>query len=256
MIKGKRLIYSKAKMEGKIQKFEVRDIRDGDWYWIPRKVFEDYASKIGVIGLALYNAYASHAREKGIVFPFQKKIAEKLRISVKTIIKYNRILEENGLIKIESRRGKGKTNLVTLLKVENVKEGKLNTEPSSVEVVNPVQRKENNMKENKNKEKEKINGFLVNEVFRYFREVVGNVKGFVPEFDWAKDRRLVKARLENHSLEEIKGLIDWYLNSELSDRLGVSLSACLSAHITNLWKARKGQSKAFEKLYPTWQLEE
>ncbi|MEM3905518.1 MAG: hypothetical protein QXZ17_01410 [Nitrososphaerota archaeon] len=50
-------------MEEEIQKIEVRDIRDGDWYWIPRIVFEDYAPKIGVIGLALYNAYASYARD-------------------------------------------------------------------------------------------------------------------------------------------------------------------------------------------------
>ena len=238
-------------MEKEASKIEVRDIKDGDWYWIPRKVFEDYAPKIGVIGLALYNAYSSYAREKGVAFPSQKKIAEKLNVSVKTIIKYNKILQENGLIKIERRRGKGKTNLVTLLKVENMKEGKLGTEPSSIEVVNPVQRKEN-----KNKEKEKINSSLVNEVFRYFKEAVGGIKGFVPEFDWGKDGRLVKARLQNYSLEEIKELIDWYLNSEISDTLGISLSACLSAHVINIWKARKGQLKALERIYPTWQKRE
>ncbi|MEM3573304.1 MAG: helix-turn-helix domain-containing protein [Nitrososphaeria archaeon] len=126
-------------MKEEIQEIEVRDIKDGDWYWIPRKVFEDYASKIGVIGLALYNAYASYARDKGIAFPSQKIISQKLGISIKTIIKYNKILQSNGLISIEKRKGKGKTNLVTLLKVENLKEGKLGTEPSSVEVVKQVQ---------------------------------------------------------------------------------------------------------------------
>jgi len=43
---------------------EFRSIEDGEWYWIPRRVFEDYASKIGVVGLALYNAYSSYARFK------------------------------------------------------------------------------------------------------------------------------------------------------------------------------------------------
>ncbi|MEM2292801.1 MAG: helix-turn-helix domain-containing protein [candidate division WOR-3 bacterium] len=135
-------------MEEGVQKIEVRDIRDGDWYWIPRRVFEDYAPRIGVIGLALYNAYASYARDKGVAFPSQKMISQKLGISIKTIIKYNKILQGNGLISIEKRKGKGKTNLVTLLKVENLKEGKLGTEPSSVEVVKQVQieRKRNERK--------------------------------------------------------------------------------------------------------------
>ncbi|MEM3448067.1 MAG: helix-turn-helix domain-containing protein [Nitrososphaerota archaeon] len=240
-------------MEKEVQKIEVRDIRDGDWYWIPRKIFEDYAPKMGVIGLALYNAYASYARDKGVAFPSQKIISEKLGISIKTIIKYNKILQENGLIKIEKGKGRGKTNLVTLLKVENVKEGKLGTEPSSVEMVKQVQIERKEMKENKERE---IDGSIISEVFRYFREVVGNSKGFIPEIDFTKDGKLVKARLENHSLEEIKDLIDWYLKSELSDRLGVSLSACLSVHVMNLWKADKNQSLALEKFYPSWQLKE
>jgi len=32
-------------MELENRKIEIRDIEDGDWYWIPRIVFEDYASK-------------------------------------------------------------------------------------------------------------------------------------------------------------------------------------------------------------------
>ena len=67
-------------MEKGISKFEVRDIQDSDWYWISRKIFEDYASKIGVIGLALYNANASYARDKGSAFPSQKTIAENLEL--------------------------------------------------------------------------------------------------------------------------------------------------------------------------------
>lgn len=240
-------------MEKEIPKIEIRDIKDGGWYWIPRKVFEDYASKIGVIGLALYNAYASYARDKEVAFPSQKVISEKLGISVKTVIKYSKILQANGLIKIERWKGKGKTNLVTLLKVKNMKEGKLGTEPSSVEMVKQVQIERKEMKENKERE---IDGSIISEVFRYFREVVGNSKGFIPEFYFAKDGKLVKARLENYSLEEIKALIDWYLKSELSDRLGVSLSACFSAHVMNLWKADKNQSLALERFYPSWQLKE
>ncbi len=76
----------------------------------------------------------------------------------------------------------------------------------------------------------------------------------LPEFDLVKEGRLVRARLKNHSLEEIKELIDWYLSSEVSDMLGVSLSACLSAHVINLWKAGESYSNILERLYPKWRL--
>ena len=55
---------------------EVRDMRNGDWYWVSRLVYEEYTPKIGVIGLALYSAYASYARDKGSAFPSQGRIAK------------------------------------------------------------------------------------------------------------------------------------------------------------------------------------
>jgi len=96
---------------------ETRDIKDGDWYWIQRVVYEDYAQKIGVVGLALYNAYASYAINKGFVFPSQKTISLKLKISIPTISKYNRILEKYGLIKIKSGKRAGVNNVIYLLKI-------------------------------------------------------------------------------------------------------------------------------------------
>ena len=75
------------------------------------------------MGLALYNIYASYAREKGVAFPSQEKIAKTLKISIPTLIKYNKILEENGLIKVEKRKGR-KKNVVLYLDPEVVREAK------------------------------------------------------------------------------------------------------------------------------------
>jgi transposase len=240
-------------MEVETQKIEVRNIKDSDWYWIPRRVFEDYASKIGVIGLALYNAYSSYARDKGIAYPSQKVISQKLGISIKTIIKYNKILQDNGLIKIERKKGKGKTNLVTLLKVENVKEGKYGAVASSVEVLKEVQTKEKNMKENTNVDDKESSAL---DVVEYFKSRVKEAKGFEPEIDWGKDGKLAKKRLKKYSFEEIKQLIDWYLNSKHFDKFGASLSVCLSAFMINLWKASKAGQKSIEAFYPTWHYKE
>jgi transcription initiation factor IIE alpha subunit len=78
---------------------EIKDIRDQDGYWVSTKVLNEYASKVGVIGFALYLAYVIYAKD--LVLPSEEKIAEKLMISMRTLRKYKRILEEYGLIKVE-----------------------------------------------------------------------------------------------------------------------------------------------------------
>jgi len=98
------------------KKFKIRDLRNGDWYWIHKIIYKEYSSKIGATGLALYNAYAYYAN-KGECFPTQKTIAKKLNVSERTIQKFNKILEDNGLIKIESGKTKGTANEIYLLKV-------------------------------------------------------------------------------------------------------------------------------------------
>jgi DNA-binding transcriptional regulator YhcF (GntR family) len=236
-------------MEIENQKIEIRSIRDGDWYWIPRVVFEEYTLKIGVIGLALYNAYSSYARDKGVAFPSQRTLAEKLGLSIKTIIKYNRVLEANGLIKIERKKGKGKTNLVTLLKVENVNQVQTHPVTGSVKVVKEVQIKENNMKENTIEVDAKASPL---DVIDYFKKKVKELKGFCPEIDYGKNGRLAKERLKKYPFEEIKNLIDWYLNSENFEKFGASLSVCLSNFIVNLWKANRVGQRNIESLYPLW----
>jgi len=188
--------------------------------------------------------------DKGVAFPSQKTLAEKLGLSVKTIIKYNRVLEANGLIKIERRKGKGKTNLVTLLKVGNVNQVQNHPVTGSVRVVKEVQTKEKNMKENTIEVDAKASPI---DVIDYFKKRVKEVKGFEPEIDYGKDGRLAKERLKKYSFKEVKELIDWYLSSEHFEKFGASLSICLSNFVVNLWKAFKNGQRSINSLYPIWQ---
>jgi DNA-binding Lrp family transcriptional regulator len=239
-------------MEVQNQKIEIRSIEDGNWYWISRKVLEGFASKIGAIGLALYSAYASYAGNKGVAFPSQRTLAGRLGISVKTIIKYNKKLQENGLIKIEKR--KGRSNLITLLKVEDMNQVQTPPVAGSEGVLNQVQTKENNIKENKLKENTKVDAKASPlDVIDYFKRRVKELKGFYPEIDYGKDGKLAKERLKKYSFNEVKDLIDWYLNSEHFERFGASLSICLSNFIINLWKASKMGQRSISNLYPLWQ---
>ena len=101
------------------KQFIIRDLRNGDWYWIHREVYKNYVEKIGVIGLALYNAYASYSNGEGIAYPSYQTLSKELKISEPTIAKYNKILEENKLIRVDSGKIDGRNNIISLIKIVN-----------------------------------------------------------------------------------------------------------------------------------------
>ena len=93
---------------------------------------------------------------------------------------------------------------------------------------------------------------LVRNIISYFRKKVKEIKGYTPEINWAKEGKLIQQRLKKYSLEEVKNLIDWYLHSKHSQRLGDSLAVCLSTNTINLWKADQVSHEFYlSKLYPT-----
>lgn len=129
-------------MYEKNMKFTIRDQRNGDWYWISRIIYQEYISKIGVIGLSLYNAYASYSFSKQEVFPSQNTISKKLKISIPTLIKYNKRLVKYKLICIYEQ--KGKVNIITLLKVKPLNLVKGCTKPPLGVPLNEVKTNNNN----------------------------------------------------------------------------------------------------------------
>ena len=82
----------------KEQRFEIRDLRDGNWYWIHKSVIKEYAREIGAIGIAVYSFLAVMADSDQSCFPSQKYIGDKLGYSRATVNKALKRLEMNGLI--------------------------------------------------------------------------------------------------------------------------------------------------------------
>ena len=120
---------------------EVRDLRNGDWYWIHKAIYANYTKKIGAIGLALYNAYCHYAnKDSGASYPSVETLRNDLGVSRQTIFKYNEILEKNKLIRIKSGKGRKKVNEVYLLKIKvNVVNKKVNLATEKVNEVDTEQ---------------------------------------------------------------------------------------------------------------------
>ena len=83
--------------------FEIRDLRNGDWYWIHKAVINDYTSKVGATGIIVYSFLASLTDHNQRCFPSQKYIADKLGYSRATVNRALQRLEKNKLIMVEKR---------------------------------------------------------------------------------------------------------------------------------------------------------
>lgn len=83
---------------------EVRDLRNGDWYWIQKTVMQEYASTVGAMGILVYNFLASFADRAQRCFPSQKYIADSLGCSQSTVSRALKLLERCQLIRIERSR--------------------------------------------------------------------------------------------------------------------------------------------------------
>lgn len=73
------------------------------------------------------------------------------------------------------------------------------------------------------------------EIINYFYVEVKENKGFAPEINGYKDGKRLKECLKKYSVKQLKDLIDYYLASEKSDKLAISLSTCLSTDTINHW---------------------
>lgn len=81
--------------------FKLRDIKDGDWYWVNKSIIFDYAKKINATGIMVYSLLACFANKNQSCFPSQKYISEKLGCSRATVNRTLKELEDKGLIRIE-----------------------------------------------------------------------------------------------------------------------------------------------------------
>jgi len=88
-------------------KSEVRDFKNGDWYWINKKVLQLHSRCLKASGIAVYNALASFTNSKTqTCFPTQRAIAELVGISKRTVIRRIKELQKLGLIDVEKRSGR------------------------------------------------------------------------------------------------------------------------------------------------------
>jgi len=97
------------------EKIKVRDVRNGDWYWVSKVLLDEYGDKLKPIGIAIYNCLAAHANQEGFCFPSHKYIADKIGASISSVQRGIRQLIKLQIIRKSRQRYH---NVYYLLKVD------------------------------------------------------------------------------------------------------------------------------------------
>lgn len=93
----------------------IRSIKDGPWYWINKKLLQDFGKILSPSGIAVYNVLAKYSNSSTqSCFPSQKKIADEIGISRKTVREKIKEIEKLGLLHIKRKRG---ACIYTLLRI-------------------------------------------------------------------------------------------------------------------------------------------
>ena len=136
------------------EKIKVRDLRNGDWYWISKVLLDEYGGKIKPIGIAVYNCLAEHANQEGFCFPSHKHIADRIGASISSVQRGIRQMIKLGIIRKGRRRY---SNVYYLLKLDRSDRPNSNKTGQSDLHIGHTDRSDRSVgTTNKNKEKEFI----------------------------------------------------------------------------------------------------
>lgn len=79
----------------------------------------------------------------------------------------------------------------------------------------------------------------VKEIIEHFYSTCKEQRGFKPAISGKKDGAMVKSVLKSMDAESVKDCISFFLRGEKADKVGISISAALSAHSVNLWRQKQ-----------------
>jgi len=137
-----------------IPKIKVRDLRNGDWYWISKTVIDHYGATIKPIGIALYNCLAKHANQASFCFPSQAFIAKEIGSSVASV---KRSIDQLIRLELISKERKKYCNIYYLLKLDSSRRAISQIAQSEPQIAHRELSDSSPGTTNKNKEQEYIN---------------------------------------------------------------------------------------------------
>jgi len=118
----------------------------------------------------------------------------------------------------------------------SVSPGKLEHNIKNVTINNSIEGLQGRSPE---KEKSETSDPRIPKIIKFFIEACSEIKGFKPQVSWAAEGAMLKRYLKEYSEEDLTEELDWFLGSELSNRLGCTIKVALSNYVFNKWLAQR-----------------
>lgn len=116
------------------QKFEVRDLRRKEKFFVDDLYLNGYAKKCGIYATGVYLSLCRHANREQQCYPSIGKIAEELDISRSQVIRVIKVLKKHNIIKV-IRIGKKLNNRYLLLDKSEWSGGNFTSVPQKLHLV-------------------------------------------------------------------------------------------------------------------------
>lgn len=226
---------------------------------IPEELMKSKALSFGA--KFLFGIIAKANRE-GVKWPISY-LSKRMGCGNRETQKRIKELEECNLIKVIPNKGKVNEYCINLELIQIIQtpeqtgRGEQDVQGGGEHPVHPI--KDSNIKETS---KEGNSASPVAKIRNFFIEECKKRKGIEPEMAFGKEGRLLKEKLKRYTPEQLIDLIDKFLNSNVGEKLGWTLSICLSAPVINQWLAGRlekpkrpyFQGKPMRQIYGRWQV--
>jgi DNA-binding MarR family transcriptional regulator len=179
-----------------MEEFKVRDLRDGNWYWVPKEVLT--SDKLNGSDKLIYSALAYYANNKTQgSYPSITTICNLIKISRPTVVNGIKKLVELGFI--SKTENKGKTSYYNLLKLIDTSKNSLLVSKSSLLVKNRHYTSKNKTRVSKNSRHGLVKNRHTNNSFNKTKKTKG--KNFV--FEDSSDVGSTTQTLDNNPVSSL-----------------------------------------------------
>lgn len=133
------------------------------------------------------------------------------------------------------------TTIITIIKYEEYQKDD-NTIQQTIQQKDSRRYINKNVKNEKNKEVAKSDNTPIKEIIAYFCDSAKEKYNFIYKVNAIKDVPIIKSRLKEKSVEDIKNVLNWYFTTDKSEE-HCSITASLSISSLNLYEKEKNKKK-------------
>lgn len=93
---------------------------------------------------------------------------------------------------------------------------------------------------------EKFPNDWYDEIFKYYESIVEKREGYKPKYNYGQAKKQLKQLFkEGQTIEQLKGIVEFYACSKKFSEIGASITNCFTPHSINAWLQKGSPKKSY-----------